>query len=82
MAGSFRRRKNNLDGFGLNTAFAKLLRGACGGCETAHLITFFFGCFAQHGKRRCLAGSRATLQTNDLISAGQDLFNRRSLFRV
>ena len=43
--------------------------------------SFFFGCFAQHGKRRCLSGSPA-LQTNNLISAGQDLFNRRFLFRV
>jgi hypothetical protein len=38
--------QKQLDGFCMNTAFAKLLCGSCGGCKPAHLIAFFFGCFA------------------------------------
>src|SRR5689334_11491774 len=82
VAGGFRRRKNSWIGFALNTAFAKLLRGACGGGKPAHLIAFFFGCFAEHGKGRCLPGSRATLQTDDPISATKNLLNGRLLMSV
>src|SRR5690242_16174535 len=74
--------QKQLDGFCLNTAFTKLLRGTCGRRKTAHLIAFFFGCFAQYGKRRCLAGSGSALQANDLISATKNLLNGRLLMSV
>ena len=70
----------HLEGFGLDSALLKLLRGACGERKTAHLITFLFGCFPYPGKGRglpvpappCRPSTRSVLDKIALSSPSAD----------
>ena len=68
-----------LQGHGLDTGLAQLLRRAARGRKAFDLVPGLLRALAHHGQRRRLARARDSIQTDDLLAREKDLIHRLAL---